>query len=195
MPLEELYLAVADAYDGDLAIEKKAQAAMRDAAGHARFEGAATPLQTPFQDAMRKDDAHPVCQVILDMELPWAPPTTSNDPKYLRDNAPKMHVELLGPDGLVKSDTIRAGFYGILPNATYGVRSHLAEEVFVMIAGMALWKRGDGPYMPARSGERSYHPSMLGHGTQTTDEAFMSLYAWAGDVSTDSYVYSGRTDG
>ena len=77
------------------------------------------------------------------------------------------------------------------PHADYGLRTHQAEEVFVMLAGEAFWKRGDGAYMLARPPERSYHPSGLAHATRTGRQAFLSVYVWCGDLSTDSYVYRG----
>ena len=79
----------------------------------------------------------------------------------------------------------------MLPFADYGLRTHPAEEIFVMLAGRAFWRRGDTAYSPRRSGERSYHPSCLPHATRTGEDAFMSVYVWAGDISTDGYVYTG----
>jgi hypothetical protein len=33
--------------------------------------------------------------------------------------------------------------------------------------------------------------AMLPHATRTDDDAFMSVYAWHGDLSTEYYVYAG----
>ena len=106
----------------------------------------------------------------------------------------KAHVELVGPDGLVESDSIRLGLYGMKPGANYGIRTHPAEEVFVMMAGRADWKRGDAPIAELGPGERSHHPSMMPHATRTNDRAFLSVYAWIGNVTTDGYVYHGHSD-
>jgi hypothetical protein len=103
----------------------------------------------------------------------------------------KVHVELLGPDGLVRSDVVRLGVYGILPNSEYGLRTHPAEEVFVMLAGHADWKRGSLDFTPSGVGERSYHPSMMPHPTRLGTQGFMSAYTLTGDLSTAQYVYQG----
>ena len=140
---------------------------------------------------MAKPDAHPVCATISQIPFNWRPPETSKSALYAEHSRPKVHIELLGPDGLVKSDKIRLGLYGMLPNAEYGIRTHPAEEVFIMLAGEADWKRDNAPYELLRPGEQSYHPSMLPHASKTEELAFMSVYAWRGDISTDNYVYEG----
>lgn len=79
----------------------------------------------------------------------------------------------------------------MLPKSKYGVRTHPAEEVFIMLAGQAWWKRAEMQYSLHSSGERSYHPSMMEHGTKTGNNAFMSVYVRHGDISTTNYTYSG----
>ncbi len=79
----------------------------------------------------------------------------------------------------------------MLPNSEYGVRTHPAEEIYIMLAGECYWKRGDAPYCCKRSNDRSYHPALMPHASKTKDQAFMSVYAWIGDLSTDAYEYSG----
>jgi len=140
---------------------------------------------------MADDDAHPVCKLIVDTPFHWTPPQTSNDPLYVEHSLAKVHVELIGPGGLVKSNDVRMGLYGMLPNNEYGIRIHPAEETYVMLAGRVYWKRGSDPYQLHGPGERSYHPSMMEHANRTGDAAFMSIYVWRGDISTDNYVYSG----
>jgi hypothetical protein len=92
---------------------------------------------------------------------------------------------------LIKSDVVRLGLYGMQPNAEYGIRTHPAEEIYVMLAGDCLWMRGEAEYTKATVGERSHHPSYLPHATKTQTNAFMSVYAWIGDLSTEQYAYEG----
>lgn len=194
MTLPALFLALADIFDSPAAIEQQAAEALRAAAGKPDLpvlDADAPALARPFLDIIAQADAHPVCALISQMPFHWAPPTTSDDPAYIAHSKAKIHAELLGPDGLVRSDKVRLGLYGMLPGADYGLRTHLAEEVFIMLAGEALWKRGDAPYLPARPTQRSYHPSGLPHATRTDRQAFLSVYVWSGDLSTDSYVYTG----
>ena len=191
MKLERLFRGLAEVFDASTQIEQTAREALLDAADVATYEGPAVPLRQPFLDVMHRSDAHQVCELIMETQFDWAPPQTSQDPLYVSHSHPKAHVELLGPDGIIPSKKVRLGLYGILPNAEYGVRTHKAEEVFIMLAGEALWKRGDRPYEMHGPGERSHHPSMLPHATKTGTSAFMSVYTWVGDLSTESYDYKG----
>ena len=191
MELKPLYSALADAFSGDLAIERNARQALlsADVGDHSANEGA--PLPQPYLDVMAQSDAHPVCQLIAETPFQWTPPQTSDEPLYVQHSHFKAHVELIGPDGIVKSDAIRLGLYGFLPGNEYGIRTHPAEEIFVMLAGKAYWKRGDRPYLLHGAGERSHHPSMMPHATRSGDSAFMSVHVWHGDISTDGYSYAG----
>lgn len=192
MSLGLLFTELAEVFNAPVPIEQQARAALIEAAPAAMpVQVHGTPLPDGIADVMQEASAHPACRTILHTPLPWAPPQTSADPKYVAHSTPKSHVELLGPEGLVKSDKVRLGLYGYTPQAEYGIRTHPAEEVFIMMAGQAWWKRGDAPYALHGPGERSYHPSMLPHATRTTDWSFMSAYVWCGDLSTQNYVYDG----
>lgn len=191
MQLKALFEAVAQALDGPLDIEGHGREALLRAEPPDAVTNGNTALPASVLEQMQAPGAHPVCALIAKTPLPWAPPGTSSDPKYIADSLAKVHVELLGPGGLVKSDQVRLGLYGMLPNAEYGIRTHPAEEIYVMLAGEVDWIRGDNPYQSHGPNERSYHPSMLPHATRTTDKAFMSIYIWHGDISTENYVYSG----
>jgi len=191
MKLHSLFMQLADALDGEEHIECHASTALIETADRAEYDGPAIPLPESIVNVMGESDAHPVCKTIAKLPLQWTPPQTTSDARYVEHSACKAHVELLGPTGLVKSDQIRLGLYGMLPASEYGIRTHPAEEIYVMLAGNALWKRGELPYISHGVGDRSYHPSMMEHGTRTGQKASMSIYVWHGDVSTDKYVYAG----
>ncbi len=150
-----------------------------------------SPLAKPFFDVMTNEDAFSICLDILKVPFAWVPPKTSDDPLYTAHSHSKVHIELLGPQGIIKSKLVRLGLYGIFPNSEYGIRTHPAEELFIMLAGQAEWLRGDGKYELKKAGEYSYHPSGMRHATKTTHSAFMSVYIWSGDVSTENYQYLG----
>ncbi|MDJ0614518.1 MAG: dimethylsulfonioproprionate lyase family protein [Rhizobiaceae bacterium] len=192
MSLEKLFIALVDVLDGDLDIERAGRDALLKASDKAELSASGHHLPDEYLDIFEEPDAHPVCDLIANTQFEWAPPTTSDDPKYIADSTAKAHVELIGPDGLVKSNQIRMGLYGMLAGHEYGIRTHLAEEVFVMLAGEADWKTGTAEYKPLRAGARSWHPSMKPHANRTRHSAFMSVYIWQGDVSTQSYFYQGR---
>ena len=189
--LTDLFEALAKAFDGSEEIEAIAKKALIQAASVAEYDGPFKPLPEVFDEAMVAPDAHPSCAVLRKAKLPWAPTQTIDDLLYAKHSLPKVHVELLGPEGLVRSDVVRLGVYGMLPGHEYGLRTHPAEEVFVMLAGKADWARGEERYQQLGPGERSYHPSMMPHASRTREYAFMSVYAWVGDLARTDYVYHG----
>lgn len=193
--LKPLFTALAETFCGPHLIEQCAREALLEAEGEIDGPSDFEHLPKSFLDVMRKSDAHPVCGLIAQAPFDWVPPTTSGDPLYIKHSIGKVHVELLGPDGLVKSEKIRMGLYGLPEHFEYGNRTHPAEEIFVMLAGEAYWSRDNAPYLLHRPNEVSHHPSMMPHATATRDVAFMSAYAWCGDLSTDNYIYHGRTEG
>ena len=188
--LKSFLLNLADVFDGDIEIEKTARRELRKVS-QANFSTKQCALPAPILSVMQKSDAHPLCGDIVGMPLDWRPPETSKNPLYAKHSIFKSHVELVGPDGLVKSELIRLGLYGMLPNSEYGIRTHPADEIYIMLAGECFWKRGDAPYCCERPNGRSYHPSMMPHASKTEDQSFMSVYVWVGDLSTDAYEYSG----
>ena len=188
--LKSFLVNLADVFDGDIEIEKTARRELCKVS-QAKFSTKQCPLPAPILSVLQQPDAHPLCGDIIGMPFDWRPPETSNSPLYTKHSIFKSHVELVGPDGLVKSKALRLGLYGMLPNSEYGVRTHPAEEIYIMLAGECYWKRGDAPYCCERSNGRSYHPSLMPHASKTEEQAFMSVYAWIGDLSTDAYEYSG----
>ena len=155
------------------------------------FHTTSSTLSDPFIEVMKREDANKLCKEIMEIPFEWRPPKTSDDPLYLAHSHTKVHVELLGPEGIIQSQNIRLGLYGILPNSEYGIRTHPAEEVFIMLAGEAEWLRGKENYQVKAVGEYSYHPSGMRHATKTNHSAFMSVYIWSGNISTKDYQYQG----
>ena len=191
MTLAPLFDGLCDLLSDDYAIERNARAELRLAKTQFDLPDDPSPLPPPLVEAMTRDDSHPICSLITQMPFHWVPPETSSDPLYKDHSHFKAHVELLGPTGLVSSSKIRLGLYGMLPHSEYGIRTHPAEETYIMLAGSAFWKCGEPPYRQLHTGERSYHPSMAPHATRTQDDAFMSIYIWDGDISTEQYRYYG----
>jgi len=191
MTLAKLFDGLCDILNEEYQIERNAMAELRRARSETHAPQEPTALADPFLEVMTRDSAHPLCDLISNLPFCWAPPQTSSDPLYHKHSLFKAHVELLGPGGLLTSSRVRIGLYGMLPHSEYGLRTHPAEETYIMLAGSAFWKLADAPYRQLFSGERSHHPSMLPHATRTGDDAFMSIYIWDGDIATDQYRYFG----
>ena len=191
--LSQIYTELAEVFDSPLDIDRHAKSALLEAGRvdlpHPNQEG--IKLDQCFVDIMTAKDAHPICTLLMDTPFDWSPPQISDDPAYQSLGETKVHVELIGPDGLVPSEDIRVGLYGIKPHTEYGIRTHPAEETFKMLAGEVYWQRGAASYTLHKPGSESYHPSMLPHATKTAEKAFMSIYVWRGDVSKDGYQYQG----
>ena len=183
---------LADVFTGTADIEKNARSALLAATCPKALTDNKTTLKAPFSDIMLQNDAHPICDSILRMNFNWSPPTTIDEESYIRDSINKSHVELIGPSGIVNSNSIQIGLYGMLAHNKYGIRTHPAEEVYIMLAGEVFWKVGNTEYLRHTAGQRSYHPSMVPHANKTENKAFMSVYVWQGDISTENYVYNGQ---
>ena len=194
MALSNLFDELCGILDGKTSIERHAQAELQRARAEAPLKQDLVTLAPPFLEVMAQDDALPICDLIAKIPFQWAPPKTSSDPLYEEHSHFKAHVELLGPAGLVASSKVRIGLYGMLPHCEYGLRTHPAEETYIMLAGSAFWKVADAPYQRLFPGERSHHPSMVPHATRTGEDAFMSIYVWDGDIATDQYRYFGLPD-
>ena len=200
MTMSALFAELADIFVADVAFERHARAALKSAAhqqmsGQTSWDSATIGHPASLPDAlvsvMTAPDAHPVCRHLLQLQLDWSPPTTSNDPLFINHNQHTVHIELLGPRGLVYADHVRIGLYGMISDAACRIRTHPAEEIYIMLAGSVWWKRGDDHFRQHNPGSRSHHPSMMPHANRTEERAFMSIYAWQGDISTDDYVYDG----
>ena len=191
MTLHKLFKQLARVFDGNLQIEKVAKKELTSRRFEYNFKAVHSYLPKTIQECMEKADAHIICKDILKLPFNWAPPQSSKDPIYRKHSTFKSHVELLGPNGLIKSEVVRLGFYGMLPNSEYGIRTHPAEELYIMLAGDCLWKVGNTQYKKRRISDRSYHPAYIPHASKTQDNAFMAVYVWYGNLSTEKYFYEG----
>ena len=99
--------------------------------------------------------------------------------------------EIIGRDAPFGSKQMRSFVVYQPPGFYYPFHEHPAEEIYIMLAGDCLWKKGDHKYQSLTVGEKSHHPSFLPHASKTEANAFMSVYVWYGDLSNDSYSYQG----
>ena len=191
MSLETIFRELQSIFSDQLEIERKAIEALQNASFRDYKPSKHTSLPTELVNVMQEEQAHEICKSILKAELDWCPPKTSTDKLYIEHSKRKAHVEILGPNGLIKSDMVRIGLYGMLSQSEYGIRTHPAEEIYIALAGVSYWKRGNDKYKILLPGERSYHPSLMPHSSKTENKAFMSVYVWTGNLSTDDYLYQG----
>jgi mannose-6-phosphate isomerase-like protein (cupin superfamily) len=181
--------------------ERLLQAFRRYFAAHAepvpsRFlEGVGEPLQA------RELVPHPLaCLTHLDRLAASAPPESRGLARLLTDRRDQLvwgqtytaadfgqhfidnygWLELIGTRGHFESDEIAAGFLILGPDVHYPDHHHVAEEIYVPLAGEAEWRKGDGPFLRRRPGEVIHHPSNVSHAMRTVSEPLLALYLWRG---------------
>lgn len=89
-------------------------------------------------------------------------------------------TELIGPHGSCAADTLRLGFLLLGPDALYPPHTHAAEELYLILAGTADWRRDQEPWCPVPPGGTIHHPPNMSHAMRTTAEPLLALYLWWG---------------
>jgi mannose-6-phosphate isomerase-like protein (cupin superfamily) len=90
-------------------------------------------------------------------------------------------AELVGPAGVWPTAAARLGFLLLGPEALYPPHAHAAEEIYLVLAGTADWRRGGEPWRPRPPGALVHHPPGLPHATRTADQPLLALYVWWGE--------------
>jgi hypothetical protein len=96
--------------------------------------------------------------------------------------------ELIGPTGQFPHADIRVGLYVQCPGFHYGLRTHPAEETYILLGGRSAWATGADAPSPRATGAIIHHPSMIPHQTLTTDAPLIAAWRWSGDISFDGYA-------
>ena len=95
-------------------------------------------------------------------------------------------TELIGLRGPIPSESIACGFMLLAPGSEYPTHAHEAEELYLPLAGRALWRRGEGDFVERAPGTPIHHPSWLPHATRA-ETALLTLYVWRrGDLAAKS---------
>ena len=111
--------------------------------------------------------------------LAWRQTYTADDlgPAFLERYG---WTELVGLRGPVASGRLACGFLLLGPATEYPTHRHEAEEVYVPVAGTALWRAGEGPWTARPPGTTVHHPSWTPHAMRTGAEPLVALYLWRG---------------
>ena len=89
-------------------------------------------------------------------------------------------AELLGPYGPFTSDTARLGFLLLGKGTHYPPHAHAAEELYLVLAGTALWQNDIEPWRPMLPGATIHHTPHLPHAMRTAAEPLLAMYLWWG---------------
>jgi Dimethlysulfonioproprionate lyase len=99
--------------------------------------------------------------------------------------------EWIGERGAFVSDAIACGVLLLGPNIEYPAHSHEAEELYLPLAGHALWRAGESDWRLREPGEWIHHRSWTIHAMRTGAEPLLAAYVWrAGDLSAKSRIES-----
>jgi len=188
-PLAKVFEGVAVLWDGEPdGRGKEAAAALRAAIPKLPVT---KPREPDFDEHVRevlREENSELSMVILEVykHINWAFSGASLPmPKGVGDAC--LTAELLGPDGMVKHQTIRVGLFFQEKNLIYPIRKHEAEEAYCMIAGTAEWYYEGTKNVWKKRGEYRHHLSMMGHASFTKERSFIATWRWCGNITADSY--------
>ena len=104
--------------------------------------------------------------------------------------------QIVGPKGLIPSDSTRAGIFLLAPNFDYLMHDHAAMEVYYVHSGSIDIQNGTES-KPRRlvPGEYSITPSEIPHALHTGDEPVLLLYVWTGNISAPIWWWLKGEDG
>jgi hypothetical protein len=98
-------------------------------------------------------------------------------------------TELAGLRGPIKSERIACGFLMLGPGCNYPDHAHVAEEIYLPLAGIADWSQGGAPWRPRQPGEVIHHRSNEAHAMKTGSAPLLALYLWrGGDLAQKSTI-------
>ena len=92
------------------------------------------------------------------------------------------YVRVIGPGGLVESDTASAGL-GVWGA---GLHYHPAEETYHLLHGSASFQRGAGPWVDRAVGESVHHDPWEHHAQRFGDATCVLSWAWTGNVAVNA---------
>lgn len=92
--------------------------------------------------------------------------------------------QVVGPRGLIASESMRTGLFLLAPDFVYPMHEHAATEVYYVHSGTIDIQNGiDSAPRCVHAGEYSVTPSATPHALYTRDEPVLILYVWSGDVT------------
>jgi hypothetical protein len=101
-------------------------------------------------------------------------------PGYMANYA---YAELIGPSGFFAGEDFLLGLMVLGPHLHYLDHRHAAPELYWLLTGPSLWRRGSGDFVQHPAGETTWHDPFVVHATRTGDEPLLAVWAWTRDVS------------
>jgi hypothetical protein len=119
----------------------------------------------------------------LEPSLAWTQNPNYSDAKlgagYMAGYA---YADVVGPRGLIASDTVAMGALLLGPGRLYPDHTHPATELYHVLSGTADWSRDGGDFAAQPPGRRIFHPPWMRHAMRVGEETLFAWYGWVGDV-------------
>jgi hypothetical protein len=98
-------------------------------------------------------------------------------------------TELIGLRGPIASETVACGFLMLGPEIEYPAHAHEAEEIYLLLAGEALWMRSEQGFIKRTPGAIIEHSAWTPHATKTLGGPLLAIYVWrGGNLSAKSKI-------
>lgn len=117
-------------------------------------------------------------------DLPW---TDGGFVLPMEISGRNAYAEVVGPDGPLRSEKCRFGFYLQAPNCLYPAHSHAAEELYLILSGMADWRLDGAAAFRPGARELVHHLPWQSHEMRTGSAPLLALWVWLGDLSYATY--------
>ncbi|MBZ9798113.1 dimethylsulfonioproprionate lyase family protein [Mesorhizobium sp. ES1-4] len=89
-------------------------------------------------------------------------------------------LEMFGTRGHFANSEVAAGLLILGPEIVYPDHHHIAEEIYIPLAGGTEWRMGEGGFRNRQAGEVVHHASNVNHAMRTGKEPLLALYIWRG---------------
>lgn len=93
------------------------------------------------------------------------------------------NAQIIGPQGLYKSNEIMVGVSVMGPNLRYPDHHHPPQEVYVVLSGGQWWQEGGQWHHPGLDGY-VYNPENITHAMQSTDRPLLAI--WCLDLTSSA---------
>ncbi len=128
-----------------------------------------------------------LCKAIFrsSADLLWRRPGFGRIPDEIANH---MAVcEIIGPTGQITHATVRAGLLFQASDIIYPRHSHAAEEVYFPLTGPVDWQIENANWRQKEAGSFIHHMPYQPHAIRTGRTPLLAIWAWSGDIDSDSY--------
>lgn len=95
----------------------------------------------------------------------------------------KAYTEIIGPNGLLISETCRVGFLILGPDIYYPPHNHEATELYHTLSGQGAWQQGDAVEQIKSNDIAIFHDEWESHAMRT-QKPILTLWSWAGAINS-----------